>query len=207
LIDNVYSSTNYLGYSGTDASGVVVRDSTFEHNGAGIVASSGTFVYNNIVRSNNYTTVPAAGISETTGIPFGTGIWLPGVRNATVMNNVVGDHDRYGILVSRSMGEDALPENNQVLTNSVRDSGRFDLAWDGYGADDCFSGNDVEGNTGPPDLQTTYACDNRPFEGTPYPPVQSDVEASTSPIPNREQDEPPEPNRPRCQTGAQGCRR
>jgi plastocyanin len=216
LLENLHSEKNFLGYSGTNATGVVIRDSTFVHNGAGIVPNTlptepyapnrGTFIYNNIVRSNNYTSVPAAGFSETAGIPFGTGVWLAGTMNNIVKNNMISNHDRYGVLVSQSIDPDSIPMNNTVIRNFIRESAMYDLAWDGTGSDNCFSHNDYEGSTGPPEMETLYACANRPFVGAPYPPVQADIAASLAGVATREQKEPPEPDRPRCQRGRPGCR-
>ena len=217
LIENVHSEMNYLGYSGTNATGVVIRDSTFVGNGAGIVPNTlpteelapnrGTIILNNEVRNNNYENIPAAGFSETVGIPFGTGIWLAGVHNNIAKRNVVTNHKRYGILITQSIDEDSLPMNNRVRYNFIRTSGMYDLAWDGTGANNCFYENDFTGETGPPDAETLYACPNRPFAGVPFAPVQADVAANVSNTQTREQKEPPEPRRPSCQRGAPGCSR
>lgn len=215
LIENVHSEMNYLGYSGTNATGVVIRDSTFVRNGAGVVPNTlpteelapnrGTTILNNVVKDNNYENIPAAGFSETVGIPFGTGIWLAGVHNNIAKRNVVTGHKRYGVLITQSIDEESLPMNNRVRYNFIRNSGMYDLAWDGTGANNCFYGNDFTGETGPPDAETLYACPNRPFAGVLYPPVQADVAASISNTQTREQKEPPEPRRPPCQRGAPGC--
>lgn len=217
LIQNVHAEKNYIGYSGTNATGVIIRNSTWVHNGAGIVPNTlpnepfgpnrGTLMYDNVVRRNNYTSVPAAGISDTVGIPFGTGIWMPGVQNNVAKNNVIAHHRRYGVLIGQSIHEDAFPMNNRVRRNRIRDSGMYDLAWDGTGADNCFSKNNIKGETSHPEMQNLYACSNRPFVGAPQPIVQADVAASLTAVATREQEEPPEPNRPRCQRGRPGCNR
>jgi hypothetical protein len=217
LISNVYSAKNYLGYSGTNATGVVIRRSRFQNNGAGVVPNTlpteelgpnrGTLVVGNVIKNNNYTKVPARGFSETVGIPFGTGVWTPGVQNNVIKANVIRNHDRYGVLVTQSIHGEPLPFNNRVRRNFIRNSGMYDLAWDGTGADNCFLNNDFTGETGPPEIETLYSCHNRPFVGAPYAPVQSDVGASLTNSQTREQEEPPEPKRPRCQRGAPGCNR
>lgn len=217
LIENVHSEMNYLGYSGANATGVIIRDSTFIHNGAGVVPQTlsseelapnrGTTIINNLVAGNNYENVPAAGLSERAGIPFGTGIWLAGVRNNVANGNLIRDHKRYGVLISQSIDGESTPINNRVRRNIIRGSGIYDLAYDGTGSNNCFYRNDLSGPTGPPDAATLYSCPRRPNTGTPYPPVQEDVTASTSNAQTREQIEPPEPRRPRCQKGAPGCNR
>jgi hypothetical protein len=165
----------------------------------------GTTIVNNVIKNNNYKTVPAAGISETFGIPFGTGIWLLGVRNNVALDNRIRGHERYGVLVTQGMDQNSVPMNNTVRDNDISQSGKYDLAWDGTGENNCFSGNDFE-TSGPPEIETLYGCDNKPFVGVPYPPVQADVAASLENV-DREQKEPPEPHRPRCQRGTRGCRR
>jgi plastocyanin len=223
LIENVVSKYNYIGYSGTNATGVVVRDSLFENNGVGVVPNTlpgealgpnrGTLVYGNLIVNNNYDSVPAAGISESFGIPFGTGVWLLGVENNEVLQNTIRDHNSYGVLITQSIAPESFPINNRVLDNLIRQSDLdadgygYDLAWDGTGEDNCFTGNDITGATGPPEIQTLYACANRPFAGIPYPPVQQHVAASLAGAQTRPQEEPPEPKRPKCQKGAPGCNR
>ncbi|MDQ3940721.1 MAG: plastocyanin/azurin family copper-binding protein [Actinomycetota bacterium] len=223
LIERVKSMYNFLGYSGTNATGVVIRNSVFKHNGAGIVPNTlpfeelgpnrGTLMYDNVVVKNNYKTIPAKGFSETVNIPFGTGIWMAGVSNNVARDNFVANHDSYGILITQGIDQNSIPMNNRVVANTVRNSDAngdgygYDLAWDGTGADNCFTANRVTGATGPPEIQTIYACANRPFAGAPYPPVQAHVAASLCCPETREQKEPPEPRRPRCQRGRPGCSR
>ena len=222
LIENITSKYNYLGYSGTNATGVVIRDSVFMNNGAGIVPNTlpteelgpnrGTTMYNNRVVNNNYETIPAAGFSETVGIPYGTGIWMPGVENNVAVDNFVKNHRHYGILITPSADSDP-PMNNTVIGNTIinsdfdEDGYGYDLAWDGTGADNCFSGNKFEGETGPPEIETLYACENRPFAGIPFTPVSAHVASFVPTTATRNQEEPPEPRRPSCQRGAPGCKR
>lgn len=217
LVENVHSEMNYIGYSGTNATGVIVRNSTFTRNGAGVVPNTlptedlapnrGTTIVNNRIARNNYENIPAAGFSENVGIPFGTGIWLAGVHNNMAKRNVIRGHKRYGVLITQSVDTDSLPINNRVRGNTIRASGIYDLAYDGTGYNNCFHRNDFTGPTGPPDIETLYSCPDRPNAGAAYPPVQADVAASVTSSQTREQIEPPEPDRPRCQKGAPGCNR
>jgi hypothetical protein len=166
---------------------------------------SGVSIVGNVVRGNDYDSVPAAGLSEVAGIPFGTGIWVAGTANASIGSNTVQGHDRYGILVSRSIDRLLDPANATVAGNTIDGNASLDLAWDGTGTDDCFEANTFDGSTGPPDIQTRYACADRPFDGALYAPVFQDVESALIWDPNRPQDEPPEPNRPSCQRGRPDC--
>jgi len=223
LLEDLVAKKNFLGYSGTNATGVVIRDSVWTQNGAGIVPNTlpteefapnrGTTIYNNKVFKNNYKTIPAAGFSETVSIPFGTGIWLAGTHNNEVRKNDIHDHESFGVFVSESIHPDSLPVNNTIMNNRVRrsnidgDEFGWDLAWTGEGSDNCFSFNDYKGPTGPPDIETLYGCDKRPFVGVNYPPVTAYAAASLCCPETREQKEPPEPKRPRCQIGKPGCDR
>ncbi|MEA2475829.1 MAG: hypothetical protein QOF16_528 [Actinomycetota bacterium] len=216
VIEHVTASTNFLGYSGTNATGVVIRNSMWVHNGAGIAPNTlptedyapnrGTTIIDNVVMNNNYDSIPAAGISEQFGIPYGTGIWLIGVDNTIVKNNTIMNHDRYGVLITESIEPHSIPMNNRVWGNTIRKSGKYALAWTGEGMNNCFGSNHFTGPTGPPDMQTLYACKNRPFAGAPFPPVQADVAASLATANTRPQKDPPDPRRPRCQKGAPDCK-
>lgn len=222
LVSNVTLRFNYVGYSGTNATGVTIRNSTFSNNGAGIVPNTypnealgpnrGTFIYGNTVTNNNYRTSWASPLGGPIPVALGTGIWLMGTHNNIVLANTVTDHDDYGILVSESI-DDSMPVNNEIRGNTIRDSDvdddgyGYDLAWDGTGRDNCFSGNDFIGATGPPDIETLYSCEDRPFAGVAFEPVQTHLAAALQESRNRELEEPPEPQRPRCQRGRPGCNR
>ena len=222
IIENVVGLWSYLGYSGTNATGVTIRDSVFKHNAVGIAPNTlpteelgpnrGTFIYNNRVFNNNYEKIPAAGFSDNpVKVAVGTGIWLPGVENSVVWNNTIFDHNSYGVLVSQSIDE-SLPMNNTVRNNHIRrsdldgDGYGYDLAYDGTGGLNCWFANDFEGSTAPPDIQTLYPCDER-RPGTPYPPVTAHLASEVVDGQDREQEDPPYPKRPRCQRGAPGCNR
>lgn len=223
LLEDLVAKKSFLGYSGTNATGVVIRDSIWTQNGAGIVPNTlptenyapnrGTTIINNRVFNNNYKTIPAKGFSETVSIPFGTGIWLAGTQNNEVFNNIIQRHETAGVLITPSIHPDSIPMNNIVVGNTIRNSNidgdefGWDLAWTGEGSDNCFSNNDFTGETGPPEIETLYACANRPFVGVPYGPVEGYVAQSLCCPQTRTQKEPPEPRRPRCQIGAPGCDR
>lgn len=225
LIQNVVGTWSYLGYSGTNSTGVIIRDSVFRHNAVGVAPNTlpteelgpnrGTMVINNRIFNNNYDSIPGAGFSDPedqpVGIEIGTGVWLPGVENNVVVGNRIYNHRSYGVLVSQSIDTD-MPINNTVIQNWIRNSDSdedgygYDLAYDGNGEFNCWAGNDFEGETGPPDIQTLYPCDER-MVGTPYPPVQAHLAAAVPQSQTRPQEEPPDPKRPRCQKGAPGCDR
>lgn len=223
VLKNVRGVWSWLGYSGTNATGVIIRDSVFTHNAVGVAPNTlpteelgpnrGTFIFNNKIFNNNYGSIPAAGFSDQpVGIAIGTGVYLPGVENNVVLNNRIWDHNSYGVLIGQSIDSD-FPMNNTVLDNWIRGSDHdedgygYDLAYDGNGGLNCFSGNDFEAETGPPEIETLYPCDPRNPQGAPYAPVLAHVAQSITNSQTREQEEPPDPKRPKCQRGAPGCHR
>jgi hypothetical protein len=137
---------------------------------------------------------------------MGTGVWIAGVRNDVVRDNTILDNTRYGVLVTTASG-DYVPGYVTVADNRVRRAAAAALAWDGTGSDNCFDGNDVGGETEPAGIETLYACAARPFDGTPYRPVQEAVAAAVTESLERTTNEPAEPDRPPCQKGRPGCHR
>jgi plastocyanin len=217
IIDQVRAKMNMIGVEIVNATGVTVRGSRLVRNGIGMLARSDAagaaapgralFVFGNVVIDNNTTSIPPAGIATEYGFPFGTGIWLAGVRNSTVLENDVSANTSYGVLVTDDLDGTATPVNNRVQDNVVVGVGSsLDLAWDGSGASDCFDGNRAS-TSGPPSIQERYPCWLRPFEGSPYEPVRDDVDSAIAAGPQTVTQKPPEPRRPRCQRGRPGCRR
>ena len=223
IIQNVVGTWSYLGYSGTNATGVVIRDSVWRHNAAGIVPNTlpteelgpnrGTFIYNNKIYNNNYATIPGAGFSDQPiGISIGTGVYLAGVENNVVLENRIWNHDDHGVLIGQSVDSDP-PMNNTIIGNWIENSDAdgdgygYALAYDGNGGLNCFSGNHFEEETGPPDIEALYPCSPRTASGVPYGPVLAHVGEEAAAGPTRPEEEPPYPKRPRCQRGAPGCNR
>jgi plastocyanin len=217
LIENVLSETNFAGFSSINATGLTVRDSTFADNGVGVLLTSfsaqpfgsgrGALLYRNAMTSNNYTTIPPAGLSTTYGLPFGTGVWLAGVTNSEVIANEVAAHDAFGVLISDDLTGEQSSVNNRIAGNTIGGSAMFEMAWDGTGSSNCFEGNSLAGGTGPAGLQDAYPCSSRPFPGTLYEPVAQAVDTAIAAGAGRPWEEPPEPDRPSCQKGAPGCDR
>lgn len=215
LVDEVKSSTNVLGTEVVNATGVTVRDSHLVGNGIGLLAHSsastngtpgrGLFLFGNTLADNNEQQIPPAGVAQTHGLPFGTGIWLAGVKNTSVLDNDLSSHDRYGILVTDDLDDTEVPVNNRMHGNTIAGTGpALDLAWDGAGRNDCFDGN-VASTSGPPGIQELYPCSLKPFEGTAYAPVRDDVDAAIAAGPRTDTVQPPKPLRPTCQRERPGC--
>ena len=217
LVDRVRAEMNVLGIEVVNATGITVRGSRTVRNGIGLLAHSsssvggapgrGLFLFGNEVTDNNQEQIPAAGMAQVYGLPFGTGIWLAGVKNTSVLDNDVTAHSRYGILVTDDLDNAEAPVNNQTQNNMVTGSGTgLELAWDGSGRNDCFDGN-VATTSGPESIQELYPCRLRPFEGTAFAPVRDDVDATIASGPRTNTVQPPKPIRPRCQRGRPGCNR
>jgi hypothetical protein len=153
VLTDLTARLSAVGYSGTNASGnVIVRDSRWELNGAGILPNSydvgiaeppqrgATFSGNIVVGSGTVdvpVNTPLAGFR-------GIGIGIAGGSDDVVQNNTVQDSARYGIVVFATVDRENewMPERNRVASNTVRGSGVADLALAlGSGEGNCFEKN------------------------------------------------------------------
>jgi hypothetical protein len=172
-ISNVVATLSAVGYSGTNATGVFIRDSLWDRNGAGILPNSyanealppeaRTAIVRNRVIGSGRARVP---IRTALAGFVGIGIALAGGNENVVQGNRVLDSERYGVAVFPTAryvsfnpsipepGPPWRPRGNRVSGNVVRGSGRADLALaDGSGRANCFRGNAAP-RTLPTDLQT-----------------------------------------------------
>ena len=105
IVNNVIAEHNGLGYSGTNSGGnMVVANSIFRFNRAGIVPNSGSYelcyperdtvVVGNTVYSNNQSDTPAIGNAI---LVMGNGIIAPGGIDNLITRNLVFDHAKTGI--------------------------------------------------------------------------------------------------------------
>jgi Right handed beta helix region len=105
VIDDVVSEFNGLGYSGTNSGGnLLIVNSTFRNNRAGIVPNSGSYelcyperettIVGNIVHSNSNAETPAIDVAFDAQ---GNGILVAGGTHNTIERNLVYDHDLTGI--------------------------------------------------------------------------------------------------------------
>ncbi|MGH9114124.1 MAG: right-handed parallel beta-helix repeat-containing protein, partial [Acidimicrobiales bacterium] len=125
VIDDVVSEYNGLGYSGTNSGGnLLIVNSTFRFNRAGIVPNSGSYelcyperdttIVGNLVYSNNQPDTPAIDVAL---LAMGNGILPAGGVGNTIERNRVWDHDRTGIGLVPFPEEDA----NDVVPPADRD--------------------------------------------------------------------------------------
>ena len=167
LITDVVAEWNGLGYSGTNASGVVIVNSVWRDNSAGIVPNSldsellpptkDVTVVGNLIHDNSNANAPAL---EFQTVGLGNGVILGGVLDSRVERNRIVNHSTAGIAVA------PLPDRNIWLSggNTVRDnviegSGAADLYLAGPSkTGDQFCDNDARA-TVPPGLETFLGCD------------------------------------------------
>lgn len=125
VVSQVTSEYNGLGYSGTNSGGnLVIVDSVFRHNRAGIVPNSGSYeqcyperkttIVGNVVYDNNQGSTPAIDVAV---LAMGNGILVAGGQHNDIERNLVYNHDRTGIgLVPfpESDANDTVPGQDKV---------------------------------------------------------------------------------------------
>ena len=173
VVSNVVAKLSAVGFSGTNASDVVIRDSVWDRNGAGIVVNSyanealppqaRTTILRNTITASGHARVP---IRTALAGFVGIGIAVAGGNDNVVRSNRVTRSERYGVAVFPTAryvsfnpgipepGPPWRPRGNRIVRNAVTASGRADLALaTGSAQRNCFSANAV-GKTRPRDLQT-----------------------------------------------------
>lgn len=172
VLTDVVARLSAVGYSGTNASDVVIRDSVFDRNGAGILPNTyanealppgerTTIVRNRVIGSGRARVPIRTALAGFVGI----GIAVAGGNDNVVRDNRVADSERYGIAVFPTAryvsfnpsipepGPPWRPHGNRVVGNVVTGSGRADLALAaGAGARNCFRAN-IARRTRPARLQ------------------------------------------------------
>jgi hypothetical protein len=162
-VSRVVAKLSAVGYSGTNATGVAIRDSIWDHNGAGIVPNTyanealppqarATIVGNTVTKSGRARVPIRTALAGFVGI----GIAVAGGNDNLIARNRVSGSERYGIAVFPTArfvvfdpavaepGPPWRPHGNRVLRNVVNGSGRSDLALaKGSGKGNCFTANVV----------------------------------------------------------------
>jgi hypothetical protein len=159
-ISHVVARLSAVGYSGTNASDVVIRDSLWDRNGAGILPNTyandalppqaRTTIVRNRVTASGRARVPLR--TPLAGF-VGNGIAVAGGNENVISRNRVSGSERYGIAVFPTAryvtlspgpepGPPWRPRGNRVIRNLVAGSGRADLALArGSGRGNCFVAN------------------------------------------------------------------
>jgi hypothetical protein len=176
VITDVRAEDNAIGFSGTNAGGdLFVVNSEWRNNMSGIVPNtldseglapqSGAVIAGNWVHDNNNADAPAKAIAYPS---LGIGIIVNGGRDNLVTQNLVEDHEIFGIALLPSPDENVwLTEDNEVRDNLVRSSGEADLVLAApAGGGDCFDGNDFSTSL-PAAIEWRSGCDSwlRPMAG------------------------------------------
>jgi hypothetical protein len=162
-VSRVVATLSAVGFSGTNATGVAIRDSTFDRNGAGIVPNTyanealppqakATIVGNTVTRSGRARVPIQTALAGFVGI----GIAVAGGNQNVISRNRVTGSERYGIAVFPTarfvVFDPAVPEpgppwrpsGNRVSRNVVSGSGWSDLALaKGAGKGNCFTANAI----------------------------------------------------------------
>ena len=180
-VANVVAVRSAVGYSGTNATGVLIRDSIWRGNGAGIVPNTyanealppaaRTTIVRNVVTGSGREPVP---IRTALAGFVGIGIAIAGGMENVVRDNRVTGSERYGIAVfptaryvtfnpqAREPGPPWRPRGNRTTGNAVDGSGWADLALAaGSGPGNCFAANTAP-TTLPRDLQTARCAQASP---------------------------------------------
>jgi hypothetical protein len=160
-IHDVVATLSAVGYSGTNSTGVVIRDSSWIRNGAGIVPNSyandplppegRATIVGNTVSGSGRAAVP---IHTALAGFIGVGIAVAGGNENVVQRNRVTGSETYGIAVfptaryvtfapnAREPGPPWRPRGNVISGNVVRGSGVADLGVaTGVGKGNCFRSN------------------------------------------------------------------
>lgn len=219
VLTNLTARLSAVGYSGTNASGnLVVKDSRWELNGAGILPNSydvgiaeppqrGARFTGNVVRGSGTVDVP---VNTPLGGFRGIGIGIAGGSDNIVGNNTVEGSARYGIAVFSTVDPENTwtPEGNRISSNNVRGSGVADLALAaGSGEANCFEENRHD-TALPPSLNGP--CDAAPLgsqgvadELVRPPPELAELDPTLEQAPSYTQMEPPgaQPLLPRIDLG------
>ena len=173
VVSDVVATLSAVGYSGTNASDVVIRDSLWDRNGAGIVVNSyanealppqarSTIVGNRVTGSGRARVPIRTALAGFVGI----GIAVAGGNDNVVRSNRVTRSERYGVAVFPTAryvsfnpgipepGPPWRPRGNRIVRNVATGSARADLALaTGVLRGNCFAANTVR-TTQPPRLQS-----------------------------------------------------
>jgi plastocyanin len=185
LVDSLSVRASLQGIVGRGAGALVVRGSTFQDNGAGIVLKEtalppksvesgdilhrGAHVFLNTFRKNTRPFKESAR-EAVDYLPVGAGIWIDGGAFDVIERNEFSGHT-FGVVLTGPS------HSSRVFGNTLSASQDADVAWDGLGAGVCFTGNvapDGKAATSmPPLVETLYSCDFPATAGIPYPVVDA----------------------------------
>ncbi len=172
VVSEVVAENNFLGYSGTNSTGVSIVNSRFSQNRIGISPQSqdgekeapndGGIIAGNNVYDNNNAETPQK--DEKLDLAFGTGIVAAGTNNYKIVKNRVVDNKRANIvLILWPFGQIFDPHKNEVRDNVTAGAKEYaDLVLalgdtSGGSLDNCFTGNTFE-STRPAAIEKVAPC-------------------------------------------------
>ena len=172
IINNVISENNGLGYSGTNSGGdLYIISSIFRNNKGGLAPNTldsellaperESYIIGNLIENNNNLDAPAW---DAQYMSLGNGLVIAGGNNNYVKNNVIVNHDVFGIVVTAALDDNYWPAHGNIIReNIILNSKRADIALSGFSnLGNCFSNNQF--NTSfPPGLQTLNNCELNVF--------------------------------------------
>ena len=169
IVSNVISENNGLGYSGTNSGGsLYIISSVFKNNKGGLAPNTldsellpperETFIIGNLIENNNNIDAPA---TQSTNLSLGNGVVIAGGNNNVIKNNVIANHNLYGVIITATADVNYWPAHgNRVESNLIINSKRADIASSGLSnLGNCFENNYFNTSI-PPGLQTLNNCDS-----------------------------------------------
>jgi hypothetical protein len=192
-LDHLTAYKNVLGFSGSNSKYMVIRDSEFYNNGAGLVPntwkpepyepSSDGVIEHNLIYWNNFdyfrpgspVKTTSSGINGTDlNFPVGAGVMLFGVSRWTVKDNSIFGNFLWGGAAFSDPTNDtgkALNDDNTFVDNTMgtafHDTNGTDFLNDGSGKGTCFQDNgSVTVDTSATDSNLYPTCPNSVGSGT-----------------------------------------
>ena len=172
IINNVISENNGLGYSGTNSGGdLYIISSIFRNNKGGLAPNTldsellaperESYIIGNLIENNNNLDAPAW---DAQYMSLGNGLVIAGGNNNYVKNNVIVNHDVFGIVVTAALDDNYWPAHGNIIReNIILNSKRADIALSGFSnLGNCFSNNQFS-TSFPPGLQTLNNCELNVF--------------------------------------------
>jgi parallel beta-helix repeat protein len=162
VLTDLVAEENLIGYSGTGAGHVTIKDSVWRNNAAGIVPNvlpqepqpqtRLVVVNNEIVDNNNQQLSERYQFSGGVYVPHGLGVVIAGGADNLVTENTITGHERAGLAMVFLFTEPSLNRivdntfDNGAPGNSAGPADLFhteavDVLWDGGGVDNCFADN------------------------------------------------------------------
>ncbi|MCC5947587.1 MAG: right-handed parallel beta-helix repeat-containing protein [Nitriliruptoraceae bacterium] len=166
VIRDSIAEWNGLGYSGTNASDVILVGSTWRHNVAGIVPNTldsqrfpphgNVTIVGNLIHDNDNRDAPSVG-----GIwpSHGAGVLIAGGHDSLVERNRIVNHTAHGVAISPNLSRNFwMSGGNVVRDNVIEGSGYSDVTISGPAMPDNCVGDNALSRTQPRGLQTIAGC-------------------------------------------------